>query len=87
MDDKSNFNLDEALIHIIRNQIKNYDPPETKQTYNRLIKEGLPEDEILREIVYVLTAELNNTLFEEGEVPFNKERYIKRLKDLPMKPK
>ncbi len=83
--DESNYTLDEALQNIVKNQIRKYDPPETKQTYNRLIKEGLLKDEVMRQIVYVLSAELSDSLNSEEE-PFNKERYIKRLKDLPIEP-
>ena len=83
--DESNYSLDEELKNIVRKQIRKYDPPETKQTYHRLIKEGLPEDEVMRQIVYVFSAELYNALDSEEE-PFNQERFIIRLKQLPIIP-
>ena len=83
--DEPNYTLYEALQEIVRDQIRKYDPPETKQTYHRLIKEGLPEDEVMRQIVYILSVEVYEIL-DCDDVPFNQEQYVKRLKALPIKP-
>jgi len=40
----------EEMENVVKNQIRQNDPPETKQTYDRLINEGFPEDEAIRHI-------------------------------------
>ena len=32
--------LKSAILKVVENQLRNSDPPETKTTYDRLIKEG-----------------------------------------------
>lgn len=67
--DETNPTLREEMKKVVRNQIRQNDPPETKQTYDRLIREGFPIDEVMRQLAAVVT--------------FNQERYIKRLNNLP----
>jgi hypothetical protein len=40
---KSNPHLKESLMDVVDNQIRNDDPPETRQTFNRLISQGISE--------------------------------------------
>ncbi len=82
--DETNPLLGEEMKKVVRNQIKQNDPPETKQTYDRLIKEGFPKDEVMRQLAVVVAAEIYNIM--KNEEPFNQERYIKRLNDLPQEP-
>lgn len=35
----------EQILQIVENQLKNNDPPETKQTYDRLLKSGITEED------------------------------------------
>lgn len=37
---EKNEKLNEQILEIIKNQLKNNDPPETKETYDRLLKQG-----------------------------------------------
>ncbi len=67
--DETNPTLREEMKKVVRNQIRQNNPPETKQTYERLIREGFPIDEVMRQLAAVVT--------------FNQERYIKRLNNLP----
>jgi uncharacterized protein with ATP-grasp and redox domains len=82
--DETNPLLGEEMKKVVRNQIKKNDPPETKQTYDRLIKEGFPKDEVMRQLAVVVAAEIYDIM--KNEEPFNQERYLKRLNDLPQEP-
>ena len=73
----------EALFETIQSQIDKNNPRETKLTYDRLIREGLPHDEVMRLIAFVLVREMNDML--KATRPFNEARYIKALKALPKK--
>ena len=76
--------LGEQMKEAVRNQLRMNDPPETRQTYDRLIKEGFPEDEVIRQLAVVITAEMFDIM--KNNEPFNLERFIKRLNDLPKEP-
>ena len=82
--DETNPLLGEEMKKVVRNQIKKNDPHETKQTYDRLIKEGFPKEEVMRQLAVVVAAEIYDIM--KNEEPFNQERYIKRLNDLPQEP-
>ena len=82
--DETNPLLGEEMKKVVRNQIRQNDPPETKQTYDRLIKEGFPKDEVMRQLAVVVAAEIYDVM--KNKEPFNQERYIKRLNDLPKEP-
>ncbi len=82
--DETNPLLGEEMIEVVRNQIRQNDPPETKQTYDRLIKEGFPRDEVMRQLAVVVAAEIYDVT--KDKEPFNQERYIKRLNNLPKEP-
>ena len=79
--DETNPLLGKEMKKVVRNQIRQNDPPETKQTYDRLIKEGFPIDEVMRQLAVVVTAEIYDVV--KNKEPFNQERYIKRLNKLP----
>ena len=76
--------LGEEMKEVVRRQISSHDPPETKQTYDRLIKQGIAKDEVIRLLAVVLAAEIFD-IMKENE-PFNLERYIRRLDKLPIEP-
>lgn len=76
--------LGEEMKKVVRNQIRQNDPPETKQAYDRLIKLGFPIDEVMRQLAVVLAAEIYDVT--KSKEPFNQERFIKRLNDLPKEP-
>ena len=82
--DETNPLLGEEMKKVVRNQIRQNDPPETKHTYERLIKEGFPKDEVMRQLAVVVAAEIYDVT--KNKEPFNQERYIKRLNDLPKEP-
>ncbi len=81
---ETNPQLGAEMKKVVRNQIRQNDPPETKQTYDRLIKEGFPKDEVMRQLAVVVAAEIYDVT--KNKEPFNQERYIERLNKLPNEP-
>jgi uncharacterized hydantoinase/oxoprolinase family protein len=71
----------EAVFEAINNQIQNNAPPQTKQTYDRLMKAIKNNDEVMKYIGVVMMAEIFDVL--KSKKPFNKKRYIERLNKLP----
>lgn len=82
--DKTNPLLGKEMEKVVRNQIRQNDPPETKQTYDRLIKEGFTEKEVMRKLAVVVAAEIYDVM--KNEEPFNQQRFIERLINLPKEP-
>jgi hypothetical protein len=81
---KENEILREQIFEIVRNQIKDNDPPETKITYNRLKTLGYSDFETNQLIGQCVAVELFQVMkFKE---PFDEKRYIKNLKNLPKEP-
>jgi len=81
---KSNPRLKALILQVVDNQLKNNDPPETKQTYNKLIKEGFSESEAKQLIGCVVVAEIFDVL--KKKETFNQERFVKALNKLPKLP-
>jgi len=44
----------EAVFEAINNQIRNNNPPETKQTYDRLMKKIKNHDEVIEVILFLV---------------------------------
>ena len=81
---KLNEILRAQFFEIIRNQIKDNDPPETKITYNRLKTLGYSDFETNQLIGQCVAIELFQVMkFKE---PFDEMRYITNLKNLPKEP-
>ncbi|MCP3930318.1 MAG: hypothetical protein GY705_14585 [Bacteroidetes bacterium] len=76
--------LREQIFEIVNSQITNNDPPETSETYQRLIKSGYNEEESKQLIGQCVAVELFN-IFKNNQ-PFNKVRYIRNLSNLPKEP-
>ncbi len=76
--------LREQIFEIIKNQLRNNNPPETKITYDRLLKDGFNDLQARKMIGQCLTVELFDVM-KYGK-PYNNERYIKNLKALPKEP-
>jgi hypothetical protein len=73
-----------VLLEVVDNQLRDLDPPETKQTFDRLLAEGHSPHEAKRLIAYVLASEINAMMAEKQ--PYDEARYIaglQRLPDLP----
>jgi hypothetical protein len=71
----------QAIFDILDNQLRDNDPPETRQTLDRLKMLGYPELEARRLITYVILGELNAVMKEQR--PFDREGFIAALNRLP----
>jgi len=81
MSPKESVFSEEAVLKEIKDQIENNDPPETKQTYNRLMKEIKNHDEVMEYLGVVMRSEILEILISKK--PFNRKRYVERLNRLP----
>ena len=79
-----NDNLREQIFEIIKNQLKDNNPPETKQTFNRLRKQGFDDFQTRQMIGQCLAVELFEVM--KNRKPYNNERYVKSLLALPKEP-
>jgi len=73
--------LKSAILEVVENQLQANDPPETRQTYDRLISEGYSEVEAKKLIGCVVSLEIFDVL--KKQEPFNPERFAKALNELP----
>jgi hypothetical protein len=70
-----------AILEVINNQIRDNNPPETKETLIRLQEQGFAEEEALKLIGYVVASEVFSVLKKKH--PYDEGRYIAALKALP----
>jgi peroxiredoxin family protein len=73
-----------AFLAAIETQIRSNDPPETKQTLDRLMKEGFSREESMKYIACALIGELFGILKNESK--YDHARYVANLKRLPKRP-
>ncbi len=76
--------LKSAILEVVDNQLEANDPPETRQTFDRLISEGYSEEDAKKLIGWVVTSEIFDVL--KKQEPFNPERFAKALHELPKIP-
>jgi len=81
---ETNEKLNEQIFEIINNQLRDNDPPETKETIERLREQGFDDLQARQLIGQCLAVELFNVM-KFGE-PYNHKRYIKNLLALPKEP-
>jgi hypothetical protein len=73
-----------AIFEVVENQLRDGTPPETKQTFERLVAEGYSEREAKRLISIVVTHEIFGILKRTG--PYDEVRYVAALQRLPKLP-
>jgi len=72
------------MMQTVDNQLAENDPPETRQTMERLLKEGHPQKLCRRLIGLAVVIELSEmNLFKK---PFNRQRFVENLEKLPETP-
>ena len=76
--------LHAAVMNVAENQIRNQDPPETKQAYDRLRAEGMSDKEARRLIACVVASEIFEVL--KRKEPFDPVSSTKALSELPKLP-
>ena len=81
---KSNPELGRAILAAVENQIRDNDPPETRQTFQRLQDEGYTADEARRLVSAAVAIEIFHVL-NDNEI-FNHKRFQWNLAHLPQEP-
>ncbi len=76
--------LKNQILETVQNQIQTNQPPETKETLDRLKKTGYNDDDAKQLIGQCLAVELYHVF--SNQEPFNESRYIANLKNLPEQP-
>jgi len=73
--------LKAVFLEVVENQLKANDPPETRQTLQRLVSEGISEEDARIYIAQAVCVEVWDVL--RNRKPFNRQRYVRNLKALP----
>lgn len=76
--------LRETIFEIIRSQLRENNPPATKETFDRLVNDGYSNDEARRLIGCVVTKEVLDVW--KTKEPYNEDRYVRALQKLPELP-
>lgn len=77
--------LKEAFMEVVENQIRDNDPPETRETLERLKSEGISEDDAKLYIGQAVCIEVWDIMRNKEE--FDMARFLRNLKALPSEPK
>ncbi len=67
------------------NKLRDNDPPETKETLERLMAEGYSAKKAKEMIAQAVAVE--SYIIMKTQTPFNRERFVRNLKALPQEPK
>jgi hypothetical protein len=81
---KYNPRLQKAIFDVIDKQIKEDDPPETRETFNRLVREGHSKTETRKLIGCAVVVEIYDIM--KHQKPFDRERFVGNLRRLPELP-
>lgn len=73
-----------VILEVVDNQIRLGTPPETKQTFERLIKEGYSESEARQLIALVVAGEIFGVLKYQQQ--YDEDKFISALNALPELP-
>lgn len=82
--EETNPRLKAVFMEIVENQIRDGDPPETRQTMERLKSQGISDADARIYIGQAICLELWDTMRNKKE--FNMERFVRNLKALPAEP-
>jgi len=73
--------LNKAVLDVVENQIRQLNPPATKETLDRLLREGHSQEEARRLIGCVVASEIFDIL--KNLEPYDEDRYVAALRKLP----
>ena len=73
-----------AVDEILDNQLRDNNPPETRQALDRLQREGWTMDDSRKLIAQCIVVELFDIL--KNKRAFNEVRFLNNLKNLPVEP-
>jgi hypothetical protein len=79
-----NPHLTRAFLEIVENQIRDNDPPETKETVQRLVAQGISKQDAKILVAQAVCVEIWDAM--TNGVPFNRERFVRNLRHLPNEP-
>ncbi|MDZ4199373.1 MAG: hypothetical protein U1E27_08820 [Kiritimatiellia bacterium] len=82
--DEANPHLKAAFMEVVDNQLRDNEPPETRETYNRLIAQGVSKEDARIYIGQAVCVEVWDIM--RNKKPFNRERFIRNLNNLPEEP-
>ena len=74
------FNLQKLIRQSVEQQIKDNDPPATKETYERLIKNGDDESTAMEKIISTIAEEIFESLNKDRKI--NEKTYSEKLRKL-----
>src|SRR5205823_11954285 len=72
--------LKEAILEVVENQLRDNNPPETRQTFERLLAAGYSQQRAMEMIGSAVVGEIWNVLHEKK--PFDLARFVGLLKRL-----
>jgi len=81
---ESNEIMKAVILETVENQLRDNDPPETRQTYERLISDGYSDQEARELIGAAVSTEIFNVL--KSNKPYDRKRYVAALLRLPTLP-
>ncbi len=73
-----------AMLQVVDNQLRDGEPPETRQTLERLMAEGHSEAEARQLIAAVVSSEIYAVL--KHNRPYDEAKYVAALQRLPKLP-
>jgi hypothetical protein len=82
--EQGNHYLKQAILEIVDNQLNDDDPPQTRQTFERLVREGQTEEDARIYIGQAVCVEIWDIM--KNKKPFDQKRYLKNLDRLPEEP-
>ena len=81
---EQNPKLKAAVMAAVEQQLENGDPPETRETLERLKREGFSDEDARALLAEAVAVEIFCVLKESK--PFNRERFVRNLRALPAQP-
>ncbi len=81
---ESNEIIREQILEVVENQLRANDPPETKQTYDRLVDLGYNDSDAKKLISQCVLVEIFDA-YKHGKT-FDEKRFVQNLNNLPQEP-
>jgi len=82
--EETNPRLKASFLQVVDTQLDSNDPPETRQTFDRLVAQGISQTDAKLYIAQAVCIEVFSVL--KNKTPFNQARYVKNLQRLPEEP-
>ncbi|MEA2600248.1 MAG: hypothetical protein QOF89_1240 [Acidobacteriota bacterium] len=76
--------LHAAVLRMVDQQIADRDPPETRETVERLLAAGYSPEHVRRMIGFLIVCELTDGMLHQ--TPFDTKRFVENLRRLPEMP-